>query len=70
MERLGVAGAVTETNSGEDGIKFELADKYGLSWMHWAYKIYSGWTWDSSGIFISGCTSTDIYECINVDAVK
>lgn len=70
MERLGIAGAVTETNQGEDGIKFTLSDFYGLSWMHWAYKRYSGWTWDSSGLFDSSCTSSNIYDCINNGSVK
>ena len=57
---MGVAGAVTETNNGEGEVKFDLADQYGLSWMHWAYKKYSGWTWDSSGLFTLPCDSGDI----------
>jgi len=70
IERLGVAGVVTETNDGEDGVKFDLADHYGLSWMHWAYKKYSDWTWDSSGLFDASCPSDNIYDCIHVDTVK
>ena len=57
---MGVAGVVTETNNGENEVKFELADQYCLSWMHWAYKLYSGWTWDSSGLFKIPCDSGDI----------
>ena len=70
IKRLGIAGVVTETNDGENGIKFELADQYGLSWMHWGYKLYSSWTWDSSGLFDPTCKSDNIYDCINTDQVK
>ena len=38
--------------------------------MHWAYKKYSDWTWDSSGLFDYSCTSSDIQDCINKDTVK
>ena len=69
IKRLGVAGAVTETNNGEGEVKFTLADEYGLSWMHWAYKRYSGWTWDSSGLFDSSCTSSNIYDCVHNSTV-
>lgn len=70
IERLGVGAVVTETNDGEGGVKFDLADQYGISWMHWAYKLYSDWTWDSSGLFDRDCTSDNIYDCINADTVK
>lgn len=69
IKRLGVAGAVTETNNDENEIKFTLADEYGLSWMHWAYKTYSGWTWDSSGVIDSSCTSSNIYDCVHNSTV-
>jgi endoglycosylceramidase len=70
IERLGVAGAVTETNNAEGEIKFLLGDYYGLSWMHWAYKRYAGWTWDSSGLFDSSCTSSNIYDCVHNTTVR
>jgi hypothetical protein len=38
--------------------------------MHWAYKRYSGWTWDSSGLFDSSCKSSNIYDCINNSTVS
>jgi endoglycosylceramidase len=62
IERLGIAGAVTETNNGD--VKLDLSDEYGLSWMHWAYKVYSGWTWDNCGLFACDCTSTNINDCV------
>ena len=38
--------------------------------MHWAYKKYSGWTWDNDGLFDHSCKSDNIYDCIHVDSVK
>lgn len=57
IERLNITGMVTETNEAENAIKFELADKYGIGWMHWSYKLYSSWTGDSEGLFDSNCQS-------------
>lgn len=37
--------------------------------MHWAYKLYSGWTWDNSGLFDRECKSSNIYDCINNETV-
>jgi len=71
VERLGVAGAVTETNIEEEGgVKLQLADFYGLSWMHWTYKRYSDWTGDHDGILDGDCTSSNIYDCIKESGVK
>jgi hypothetical protein len=70
IKRLGVAATVTETNASEDRVKFNLADKYLLSWMHWSYKLYSSWTWDHDGLFDHTCQSSNIYDCINVSEVK
>ena len=70
MERLGVAGAVTETNTEQGHINFDLADQYGLSWMHWGYKKFSDWTWDDDGLFDRSCTSKNPYECAIASTVK
>lgn len=47
IKRLGCAGWVTETGSGD----LDIADEYALSWMHWDYKLFGNKTWDSSGLF-------------------
>lgn len=70
MERLGVAGAVTETNTEQGHINFDLADQYGLSWMHWGYKKFSNWTWDDDGLFDRSCTSQNPYDCAIASTVK
>ena len=70
MQRLGVAGAVTETNTEQGHINFDLADQYGLSWMHWGYKKFSNWTWDDVGLFDRTCTSSNPYDCAVTSIVK
>ncbi len=41
MARLSAGGWVTEV-VGVDDAKFQLFDSYALSYMHWAYKEFSG----------------------------
>lgn len=47
-----------------------LADQYGTSWMHWAYKKYSDWTGDSKGIWNYPCNSTHLEDCLNMTLTK
>ena len=66
IERLGVAGFVTETGD----CCLELADsglaRWGYSWHHWAYKLYGDWTWDSHGLFSLG--DDDNYSCPTLES--
>lgn len=71
IERLGIAGAVTETNADqEDGIKMTLADQYGLTWMHWAYKKFADWTGDSFGLFKFPCDENTMKDCLLTDYAR
>ena len=47
-----------------------LADQYGTTWMHWAYKKFSDWTGDSRGIWNYPCNSTKLEDCLNLDLTK
>jgi len=74
IQRLGIAGFVTETNNNGHDVMGLLDDisKYGWSWQHWAYKRYGCITGDNAGFFhIDGCTKCEggMDECLNTDAV-
>ena len=65
IQRLGIAGFVTETGD----CCLDLADeisKWGYSWHHWAYKLYGAWTWDSHGLFELGDDNN--YDCPTIDS--
>ena len=65
IQRLGVAGFVTETGS----CCLDLADeigKWGYSWQHWAYKLYGAWTGDSHGHFSLG--DDNDYDCPSLES--
>ena len=75
IERLGVAGFVTETGD----CCLELADsglaRWGYSWHHWAYKLYGAWTWDSHGLFELGGDDNnydcpELASCLNAERVR
>jgi len=66
IQRLGVAGFITETNSCCLDTMDELG-KWGYSWHHWAYKLYGDWTWDSSGHWNLGSDRNN-YTCPTVDS--
>merc|ERR1719300_895457 len=64
IQRLGIAGFVTETGD----CCLDLADeisKWGFSWHHWAYKLYGAWTWDSHGLWNLGDDNN--YDCPTVE---
>merc|ERR1719481_223307 len=73
IQRLGIAGFVTETGD----CCLDLADemtKWGYSWHHWAYKLYGAWTWDSHGLWNlqddNNYDCPELSSCLNVDTVK
>ena len=73
IQRLGIAGFVTETGD----CCLDLADevtKWGYSWHHWAYKLYGAWTWDSHGLFELGDDNNydcpELTSCLNEDRAR
>jgi len=73
IQRLGIAGFVTETGD----CCLDLADemtKWGYSWHHWAYKLYGAWTWDSHGLWNleddNNYNCPDVESCLNKDRVR
>ena len=65
IQRLGLAGFVTEINT----CCLDLADGWNLgwfySWHHWAFKTYGKWTWDSTYYFDLG-EDINNYDCPTV----
>ena len=52
IQRLGVAGLVTET--GEYDGCLEIHDQFNFGWISWAFKLYGDWTSDSPGFWPVG----------------
>ena len=73
IQRLGIAGFVTETGDCCLDIADEVT-KWGYSWHHWAYKLYGAWTWDSHGLFELGDDNNydcpELSSCLNKDRVR
>ncbi len=67
MQRLGTGGWMTETAQG----KIPLLEEFKISYMHWAYKLFSDLTWDVSGLFqVSGCDRNNMSACLLTDQVE
>jgi len=73
-KRLGVAAMVTETGGDQLNLGDAYAPRAVAGWMHWDYKKFADWTWDSDGIWNSECVEGgkpgNVSSCLCVDCVS